>query len=550
MLGILNGRSTKLDSDDLYSLCELIENYPSDQVVSTPEIVVADTLAETTFELPTSSRVDSKPDLRVDAGHANSEPQSTERQVESTVESLVEFPSESKVESTTPDVDGPSTDAIRVDARQEIAAPPAASSKAPVAAPPAALKEASSAEATLPSLDLSEKRFDLDEAALIRSLGAKESSDAESQSQAGEDTAVESDVGNSETQSEVLEVSEKPRATAGQIIERAKQAAIETAMLAAANSAAMLRAPLPKPAAKKVDSDASAVSKDRIQPETDSPKDESVAADFQNRVEAEAAFETVSVNSDASAKPDSISSSNEQLSRGNLFVEEITSDLAARLHQQTEQKSEQQSVESHAHRASSVAILPPTEKQYERLVDNLLERTVPGMPAAMMFTGCERSGRVGRVATGIAALLAEKDLGRILLIDGDLSEKSLTDFLTDTHDTGLSEVLNRQQQVSETIVETSLKNLYFLPAGIESPSREKSLTSRLAALSDELREEFRFIIIDGGNSSDSIARTWSSFCESTYLVVTANATNTENATTAVTQLQASGARLLGCVVTK
>jgi hypothetical protein len=64
-----------------------------------------------------------------------------------------------------------------------------------------------------------------------------------------------------------------------------------------------------------------------------------------------------------------------------------------------------------------------------------------------------------------------------------------------------------------------------------------------------MKREYQFICISGGDARSPSARIWNDICDGSYLLVSVKNSNQTIARSAVAEMQTSGARLLGCVVT-
>ena len=64
-----------------------------------------------------------------------------------------------------------------------------------------------------------------------------------------------------------------------------------------------------------------------------------------------------------------------------------------------------------------------------------------------------------------------------------------------------------------------------------------------------MKQDYQFICVSAGDAHDNVAKTWSGVCDGSYLLVSLKNSNEKIAESAVAELQTSGARLLGCVVT-
>jgi capsular exopolysaccharide synthesis family protein len=86
---------------------------------------------------------------------------------------------------------------------------------------------------------------------------------------------------------------------------------------------------------------------------------------------------------------------------------------------------------------------------------------------------------------------------KVLLIDGDLRHSKLHRHFGVGSGPGLAELLNGEARAQEAIVPSSIRNLYFLPAG--APTLEPGelvLRPELSGLLKELYSKFDYIILD------------------------------------------------------
>jgi succinoglycan biosynthesis transport protein ExoP len=102
------------------------------------------------------------------------------------------------------------------------------------------------------------------------------------------------------------------------------------------------------------------------------------------------------------------------------------------------------------------------------------------------------------VATNFAQLIAQGG-SKVILIDGDLRNPTLTRKLVSKPDVGLLQVIGRKCELRQAIYFDSQTGLAFLPAVIESRlahSSEILASEAFGHLIDGLRETFDYIIID------------------------------------------------------
>jgi capsular exopolysaccharide synthesis family protein len=123
------------------------------------------------------------------------------------------------------------------------------------------------------------------------------------------------------------------------------------------------------------------------------------------------------------------------------------------------------------------------------------ERILGGMRRLMVTSSIEGEGK-SFVAGNIAVSIANSGK-KVALIELDLYQPKLYDMLDSDVSFGITDYLLGNTTKDKIIEATSIKNLFFLPAGnlIESPS-ELLLSEKLAIFLNELEEEFDVLIID------------------------------------------------------
>jgi Mrp family chromosome partitioning ATPase len=100
-----------------------------------------------------------------------------------------------------------------------------------------------------------------------------------------------------------------------------------------------------------------------------------------------------------------------------------------------------------------------------------------------------------RVASG----LAEIDKGNVLVLDANVATPQLGRLFGVENTPGLQEVLDERLEVKDALRLLEPSNLWMLPLGGVSGSLSSLLTSpRCAQVIEELRKQFRFIVVDTG----------------------------------------------------
>jgi capsular exopolysaccharide synthesis family protein len=123
------------------------------------------------------------------------------------------------------------------------------------------------------------------------------------------------------------------------------------------------------------------------------------------------------------------------------------------------------------------------------------ERILGGMRRLMVTSSIEGEGK-SFVAGNIAVSIANTGK-KVVLIELDLYQPKLFDMLDSDLELGVTDYLLGNTTKDKILGATSIKNLFFVPAGnlVESPS-ELLLSAKLELFLSELDEEFDMLIID------------------------------------------------------
>ena len=155
------------------------------------------------------------------------------------------------------------------------------------------------------------------------------------------------------------------------------------------------------------------------------------------------------------------------------------------------------------------------------------------------------------VAANLAMSLAQTGQ-RVLLIDADMRKPRQHELLETTQDPGLSSLLVGKARANESIRQSSLANLWLMPAGPNPPNPAELLGStRFTQLLKSVRDHFDWIVID---SPPVMAVTDASvighLATGVVFVIGCEQVNRRVAQTAVEQLLASQATILGSVLNR
>lgn len=201
--------------------------------------------------------------------------------------------------------------------------------------------------------------------------------------------------------------------------------------------------------------------------------------------------------------------------------------------------------------ASRATEVNPAQQQNKfaihRLRDAILDRFPLASPAIVLFVGSENNIHTDFASARIAASLANLAVGKILLVDS-CPTKRLSRAYRAVDNCGVSNLLATTDDWQSSIVSFPIGELDFLPAGT-SHWEHWGAEARLIQMAAEWKRNYQFILVTAGDAHQPMAKLWTSVCDGSYLMVSMKNSNPEIAESAVTELQVSGARLLGCIAT-
>lgn len=200
-----------------------------------------------------------------------------------------------------------------------------------------------------------------------------------------------------------------------------------------------------------------------------------------------------------------------------------------------------------AFKSNSISLLPKTQKSIDILVASILEKFPLGDPAVISFVCSEHNPHLELSCFAACRTLASMHVGRVLMVDSTTERKLSSIFkMADNH--GLSNLLVDSADWEQAIESVTDSDLEFLAAGT-SHWEHWGGESELRKLVSHLKKRYQFILVASGEAHSSMAKLWSGLTDGDYLLVSIGNSHPAVAESAISELQASGARLMGCIVT-
>ena len=198
---------------------------------------------------------------------------------------------------------------------------------------------------------------------------------------------------------------------------------------------------------------------------------------------------------------------------------------------------------------------PYVEEQYHKLRRHLLPNAKHGATKVVMVAATDHGEGGTTTAAILASTIARSGSSKILLVDANLRTPALDEVFEQGQGhklLGLSDKVLAEAPLDQTIYQTDIPNLFFMPCGraVTSPSYVFD-SEPISAMLSKLREQFDFVIFDG-----SPLRDYSESCflagkmDGVILVVEAERTKIEVARKIRKDLESTGVSILGVVLNK
>lgn len=168
---------------------------------------------------------------------------------------------------------------------------------------------------------------------------------------------------------------------------------------------------------------------------------------------------------------------------------------------------------------------------------------------SIVITSSQMAEGKSTSAANLSIVFAQ-DNKKVLLIDGDLRKPVLHQIFKLNNATGLSTVLEQEDNVKNAIQNTAIHGLDLLTAGPPPPNPAELLGSKhMDKLMKELLGNYDLLIIDSPPVlSVADSQILANKCEGTLLVINAGATKKETAIQAKEVISSSNGKLMGAVL--
>lgn len=199
--------------------------------------------------------------------------------------------------------------------------------------------------------------------------------------------------------------------------------------------------------------------------------------------------------------------------------------------------------------ASGGTPLYPIEDAYRQLRDRLFPSNNE-RPQALAWLGAQSVEESASVVTALAKALAERGpANRVLLVDADFEAFSLSRRFKRPGSAGLGDVVAGKRPWRNVVLPTALAQIDILPCGSLCDRPLATLNGAYwTRLLEELKESYRFILIDAGTADQPGLAPLLQVVDATYMLVEFDRTTRAEVAASVAQLRRWGVANLATVM--
>ncbi len=140
----------------------------------------------------------------------------------------------------------------------------------------------------------------------------------------------------------------------------------------------------------------------------------------------------------------------------------------------------------------------PVTEQYRTLRTNMLALNTAKPPKTIIITSSTHSEGKTITAINLAISMAhDMDKKRILLVDADLRRAKISTYLGVKPESGLSDILNNDTGIENSLINIGIDNLTILPAGKRPKNPAELLASlKMKKFLNLVKEKYDYVIFD------------------------------------------------------
>lgn len=190
--------------------------------------------------------------------------------------------------------------------------------------------------------------------------------------------------------------------------------------------------------------------------------------------------------------------------------------------------------------------------QLKRVQANLMLNKDNKNPQTILLTGTKKGEGTSYITNNLAIQFA-KLYSKILVIDTDIKNKTLTHIIAEKGNEGLTELIqtNNVEDTEKLIQETKMENIYILPVGQIRIGEEKFLTETISNVIEELKKKYDIILIDSASINENVLPIrLASIADATIIVSESGKVKQEDIVKAKMEIEDVGGKIAGIILNK
>ena len=193
-----------------------------------------------------------------------------------------------------------------------------------------------------------------------------------------------------------------------------------------------------------------------------------------------------------------------------------------------------------------------TQKQLKRIQANIMLNKDNKDPQTIVLIGTKKGSGTTYITNNLAIEFA-KVYSKILIIDTDIKNKTLTNNLAKKGSEGITDIINSKniENINNFIQKTNNQNIYILPVGRNKIGEEAFLTESMLNITEELKKEYDIILIDTTSINENILPIClTSIIDATVLIAESGKVKQEDIIKAKMEIENVGGKISGIVLNK
>lgn len=173
-------------------------------------------------------------------------------------------------------------------------------------------------------------------------------------------------------------------------------------------------------------------------------------------------------------------------------------------------------------------------------------------PQTILLTGTKTGEGTSYITNNLAIQFA-KLYSKILVIDTDIKNKTLTHIMSERGNEGLTDIINANNvnDIENLIQKTKMENISILPVGKAKVGEERFLTETISNVLEKLKKKYDIILIDSASINENVLPIrLASIAEATIIVSESGKVKKEDIVKAKMKIENVGGKIVGIILNK